>query len=347
MSPEFLLEYRRAEQEYPRTKQRQETGNTLQSAIDLWRQSSDWNLKATSTKRQRESLLRPTLAQAGQMPIRAISRQHIVDGRERRQATPAAANNFLKTMKAFFRWAIEVGLVKIDPTEGVRSLRLNTHGFRAWNDKHIQLFRDHWPIGSRERLAFELLYHTGLRRSDLVKLGPMHVRDGVIEITAQKNGVTAYIPMTPEIQTIIEASATGAATFFCSLSGAPMTKESFGNFFREACDKAKVDRSSHGLRKTKAINLGDKGASELALQATLGWSTNQQSQVYTKGFNRRRLAMSISQKQTEKEIPRTFGELPAPQNYTIENKEEILEQNDSGGPTRTRTWNQTVMSRQL
>jgi integrase len=50
------------------------------------------------------------------------------------------------------------------------------------SEDDIERFETRWPLGSRERIAFDVLLYTGLRRGDAVKLGRQHVRDGVFRI---------------------------------------------------------------------------------------------------------------------------------------------------------------------
>ena len=75
-----------------------------------------------------------------------------------------------------------------------------------------------------------------------------------------------------------------------------MTKESFGNWFRKACAAAKVKGSAHGIQKLAATIVADHGGSEHELQVLFGWQTNEQSAVYTKEANKRRLAIQATQK---------------------------------------------------
>jgi hypothetical protein len=68
-------------------------------------------------RRQRENILIHVLKTAGAVPFSGITAKVIRDGRERRQKTPAAANDFLKTMRALFRWAKDAEHVSVDPAK--------------------------------------------------------------------------------------------------------------------------------------------------------------------------------------------------------------------------------------
>lgn len=131
-------------------------------------------------------------------------------------------------------------------------------GFRAWSDAEIEKFEARWPVGTRERLALAILLYTGLRRSDAARLGPQHVHGGVIVLETEKTGTPVAIPILPELAEIIAASPTGARSFITNKSGDPMPKESFGNWFRDACNAAGVTGSAHGLRKAAAAHAANQ-----------------------------------------------------------------------------------------
>ena len=73
---------------------------------------------------------------------------------------------------------------------------------------------------------------------------------------------------------------------------------------RKACYQAGVKASSHGLRKWAAAKLAEEGGSEMELQAKFGWKSQEQSSVYTRSANRKRLALQAAKRtQEEHETP--------------------------------------------
>ena len=87
------------------------------------------------------------------------------------------------------------------------------------------------PIGTKARLAFDLLLYTGVRRSDVVKLGPQMERwftetlpDGkTVEVqklvfTETKGGLrivkTHELPMLPPLRQSIDATPTGHLVYW-------------------------------------------------------------------------------------------------------------------------------------
>ena len=163
--------------------------------IRRYRESSAWESLAPATRDQRENIFRHVERQAGDVPFKAITRK----------ATPNQANNFIKSMRGLFSWAVDMEHVAVDPTRDVKLLTVKTDGFHVWTDDEVAQFEAHWPIGTRERLAFDLLLYTGLRRGDAVRLGRQHVKAGVFKITTEKNSVIVEAPILAPLARSIEA----------------------------------------------------------------------------------------------------------------------------------------------
>jgi integrase len=270
---------------------------TLAWLVTRYRESTAWTSLSLATRRQRENILKHVLNTAGRQPVAKITKASIVAGRDRRAKTPFQARHFLDTMRGLFRWAVEAELVKSDPTLGVRDPAMpKTDGFEAWTEADVALYRDRWPIGTRQRIWLEVLLGTGLRRGDVVVLGKQHVRDGVATIKTEKTNTEVTIPISPQLAEILAVGPTGDLHFVCNANGKPFTKESFGNAFSEASRKAGIKKSAHGLRKFAASFAAHAGATERELDAMFGWTGGRMATHYTRGADRRRLALAGASK---------------------------------------------------
>lgn len=264
--------------------------NSLAWLIARYRESSDWTGLSMATRRARENIFRRVIENAGDAPYADITRADIVAGRDRRRETPFAANDYLKAMRGLFAWALDAQYVETNPCEGVKGLTKKSDGFHAWTEEEVARFEARWSIGTRERLALAILLYSGLRRGDAARLGRQHVRSGVITIKTEKKGVIVHIPVRTDLAEIIAATPSNGLAFVSTASGKPMTKESFGNWFKDACKAAGVPGSAHGLRKLGATRLANAGASVHELQAVYGWESGRMAEVYTKEADRARLA---------------------------------------------------------
>ena len=188
------------------------------------------------------------------------------------------ARHFLDAMRGLFRWALKAGLVKADPTVGVDNPpRKSGEGFIPWTEEHVTAYEARWPIGTRQRVWLDVLLYTGLRRGDAVRLGRQHVRDGVATIKTEKSGCTIEVtlPILPVLASDLGAGPCGDLAFIVARTGEPLTKESFGNQFRDACKAAGVPGSAHGVRKIAATRAANAGATEAELEAIFGWTEPQ------------------------------------------------------------------------
>ena len=106
--------------------------------------------------------MRGVLDSAGNEPFADITRKTIVAGRDRRSATPAMARHFVDTMRGLFEWAVDAEIASLDPTLNVRVAKPRTDGHAVWTDDQVASFRQHWALGTRERVAFDVLFYTGV-----------------------------------------------------------------------------------------------------------------------------------------------------------------------------------------
>lgn len=296
-TPQFDAAYQAAIRgEAVRPERSATRAGSLAWLITCYRESAAWANLSSATQKQRENIFRTIIKSAGDAPFTSINRKVIVASRDRRRDTPNAARHFVQTMRGLFQWALEVEHVKADPTLGIKLVRPATDGFHVWTDTECEQFERHWQVGTRERLAYDVLLYTGLRRGDAVRLGRPHVTNGVLTLRTEKTGERVILPILPPLQTSIDAAPTGELTFIATAVGNPWRKESFGNWFREACKKAGVPGSAHGLRKAGATRAANNGASETQLEAIFGWRGGGMASLYTREANRRRIAEGSASK---------------------------------------------------
>lgn len=141
--------------------------------------------------------------------------------------------------------------------------------------------------------------HLRGRRGDAVRIGRQHVRDGVATIRTEKTGTEVSIPILPALAETLAIGPTGDLAFIIGETGKPLTKESFGNMFRAACNAAGVKKSAHGVRKIGATRAAEAGATVAELEALFGWTGGTMASHYTKTADRRRLAQRAAEKVRE------------------------------------------------
>jgi integrase len=230
-----------------------------------------------------------------------LQRAHIVKLMAARAERPDSANGLRKALRAMMKHAVETGLRADDPTRDVRAIRVKSDGFHSWTDAEIAQFEGRHHIGSRARLAFALLLYTGQRRSDVVRMGRQHIRDGVLHVRQQKTGAELAIPMHVDLAAIVAETPADHLTFLTTQFGQPFKATGFGNWFREQCDAAGLKHcSAHGLRKAAARILAEAGCTEHEIAAITGHASLREVARYTKAADQKRLAAAAMDKVKER-----------------------------------------------
>ena len=293
-TPEFTVAYQAALQgKAVEAHDARIPAGTLSWLLARYRETAAWRDLSKATRRQRENIFLHVVKTSGREPFTAVNRKSVTAGRDRRSDTPAQARNFLDAMRGLFRWALEADLVKVDPTAGVSNpKRRKGAGFPIWTEDEVDRYQARWPLGTKERVWFDVLLYTGLRRGDAVQLGRQHVSGGIATIRTEKSSgeIPVTIPILPVLQTTIDAGPTGELAFICGSLGKPFKKESFGTAFKAACMAAGVPgKSAHGLRKVGATRAANNGATVNQLEAMFGWSGGGMASLYTRAADRARL----------------------------------------------------------
>ena len=269
--------------------------------INLYRHLRDWGeLLSAETRKQRGPILKQIENAAGDLPIAAITRKKIEEGLSAR--TPNQGRHFKNTTSGLFRWAIAHELHDRNPADGIKITRGDGEGHQPWPIEMIEQFERRWPLGTKQRLLFDVFLYVGLRRGDAARLGKQHIRNGIIHLMTEKSGGTMpiYVPVHPALAASIAACPSPGLAIIAKDDGAHYSKELVGNAFREAVVAAGIPvskkgsdekgYSAHGLRKASATIAAESGATESELNAMFGWSGYQMAQLYTKKADRKRLA---------------------------------------------------------
>jgi integrase len=297
-SPEFMAAYEQALAGQPLQigGARTNPGTVRALAVSYFHSSDFRSLKPSSQAIYRGVIDRFCI-QYGDNRVAGLKREHVVKLMAARAEKPVAANNLRKMLRAMMKHAVEIGLRADDPTRDVRAIRVKSDGFHSWNDDEIAQFEKRHPRGTPARLALALLLYTGQRRSDVVRMGPQHIRNGVLHVRQQKTGIELAIPVHPTLAAVIAETSTYHLTFLTNQFGRPFTAGYFGQWFREQCDMAGLRHcSAHGLRKAAARRLAEAGCSTHEIAAITGHASLKEVARYTEAVDRRRLAQSAMAK---------------------------------------------------
>lgn len=287
--------------------------DTLEWLIDRYMESGRWAGLSPATRKQQGLFFKDTIKRAKNPPYGGITRRTVQKSMDLRRETPALANNWRKAINGLFEWAVLNEFAETNPVTGVPRFKYQTDGFKVWDQDDVAKFCERWPVGTKPRLALALYIVSGLRRSDMHRLGPQHLRGHTLSIRAAKNKKPITVELPDLVLRTITATPTGDMAFMTREDGKPFTsKESFGNWFSARCRDAKLEKgkAAHGIRKLAATLAADAGGTTHELMAHFGWSTPAQAEVYTRGADRARLGTQSSERlagEIENIMPRTLG----------------------------------------
>ncbi|MBM4367192.1 MAG: site-specific tyrosine recombinase XerD [Deltaproteobacteria bacterium] len=195
--------------------------------------------------------------------------------------------------RQFFRHALVEDGIARDPSTLVEAPRARRRLPAVFSERQVEALleepRVSDPLGLRDRAMIELMYATGLRVSELVKLpaSAVHLEGGFLRVQG-KGGKERLIPC-GEVATEwlvrywAEARPRGGSAAFLSRQGRAMTRQNFWvrltRYARQAGIRGKV--SPHVLRHSFATHLLNHGADLRAVQAMLGHADIGTTEIYT------------------------------------------------------------------
>lgn len=290
-SPEWLAWYQAALSGEPVQigAGRTEAGTMSALIVDYYT-TAKWVQLAPNTRTTYRGILERMRAEHGHRKVADLTADRIEKLLDARATTPAAANNLLRMFRILMPLAIKRGMIKVDPAAYVKPLKIKSDGFHTWTESEIEKFEARWPVGTRERLALDLLLYTAQRSGDVRRMGPQHVKGGYLTVKQEKTGAELELPVLPPLAASLAAYRSGHLTFLTTQHGKPYTAKGFGNWFSDAAQKAglPVGCAAHGLRKAAATRLANSGASSSQIMAWTGHKTLKEVARYIRDADQKR-----------------------------------------------------------
>lgn len=221
--------------------------------------------------------------------LEARFEKRVVDGKT--VGGSASAERLREMLMRLFKLGVKLEMIGSNPVEQSEPIRHKAKGFYTWTEADIAKYRAFWPLGTKARLAMELMLWTGARGGNAHTMRPPE--NGRIRETAVKTKKAIDIPVAPALLAAIEAMPEGSIgeTLVVSEHGKPFTRKGFGNKMREWCDKAGLPKcTAHGLRRSLATRAANAGVPQQGLKALGQWSQDKEVAGYTADANRIQLA---------------------------------------------------------
>lgn len=304
--PEFLAAYEAAGKVVP-IRQTAPKGS-IAALCQGYLGSREFARLAPSTRAARRRIVDKISQERGKGLVADLRPQHL--RKDVRALTPGAASMRLKAWRGLLAFAVDDGWIETDPSTGVRAPKGETRPHRQWSPDEIAGFRHHWPPGSPERIAFEVIYWTGARCIDAVRLGNQMIdADGWLNFTQQKTGGPAVVPATCALPHWATPLADDHRQFLASLpddrmqwivtrTAKPRSHKGMSQWFSRAASTAGLpdDCTAHGLRKARAAALAEINAAPHQIGAWTGHESLAEIAHYTRAADKKAILAGTEQK---------------------------------------------------
>ena len=293
---------------------------TIDELISRFYRSAGWDGAGDESKRVRRGILERFREKHGKKPVKLVTFEHIESilvsaSRKRREGKRTvggkeAARSLRKQLMRVFAYAVKLGMIPTNPVAQSERLKVpKTGGHHTWTEPEIAQYRARHPLGTKARLALEIMLWTWQRRGDARLFGRAQMRAGKIHYRQGKTGKSLWLPAAPQLLAAIEAMpATGIETFLVTDYGKPFSKAGFGNKMREWCDEAELPHcTAHGVRKAGARRAAQLGASNQGLKSVGGWSGDSEVATYTAEVDQAALAEATLRRVIEADLANRDG----------------------------------------
>lgn len=269
---------------------------TFSALIAAPYESADWKLLKAPTKTAYRGELERFRAKHGDKRVADLEAHHVLGMRDR-MSGPAAGNNLLRVLRRLMKFAVARRWRPDDPTKDIKRLSYHSDGFHSWTEVEIAKFEARWVLGTRERLAFDLLLYTGQRSGDVRTMAVGQADESFISVRQSKTNERLEIPIHSALAASLAARRSNHLLLLTTRLGEGFTAKGFGNWFSDAARKAGLTNcSAHGLRKSAARRLAEAGATAHQIMAITGHRSLKEVERYTRAADQKTNAQAAMAK---------------------------------------------------
>jgi integrase/recombinase XerD len=221
----------------------------------------------------------------------------------KRGLDPKSVSRAIVTVRGFFKYLVQDGHLKIDPSANLESPKSwqSLPRFLATEEveKLLSSPDTSTAIGTRDKAMLEVLYATGVRVSELVGLpiGNLNLDVGFLTVFG-KGGKERAVPLGQSaiewtrkylaIRSRLLPRAKTPAALFVNDRGEALSRQVFWKIIVGYGEKARIGHiTPHLLRHSFATHLLENGADLRSVQMMLGHSDISTTQIYTHITNER------------------------------------------------------------
>ena len=211
--------------------------------------------------------------------------------------SPVSVNRKLSSLKSFFKFLLKQGSISVNPLRLITGPKTKKPLPYFVRDKEMELLLDGDGFdedfeGVRDRLVLEMLYDTGIRRSELIGIQDSDVDFGAMQIRVTgKRNKQRLIPFAEGLKNLIQAYTevrnrevgSESGWFFVRKNGEQLSAGIVYTIVKKKLSEIPTlaKRSPHVLRHSFATGMLNNGAELNAVKELLGHSSLASTSVYT------------------------------------------------------------------
>ena len=217
------------------------------------------------------------------------------------QSRPGMGNLTRSAMRRVFKLAVRNKRRSDNPFLAIEPYEIGEH--HTWTEGELKQFQDFWRLGTRERLAFDLLLYTGQRVGDVANMKRAEIVDGMIHVIQQKTGAELWVPIHPNLTASMKAYKVAGMNLIGDPAGRPIKRFTLSHLIRHAVKKAGLPSRCvpHGLRKACLRRLAEGGGTAKELASISGHKTLREIARYTDAADQKTLAQNAMLKMTKEQ----------------------------------------------
>jgi len=209
-----------------------------------------------------------------------------------------SVNRKVASLKSFYKFLLKTKQIQVSPLLKHKALKTPKNLQIPFSEKELDTVLNHIEYaegfeGTRDKLIIDLLYTTGIRRTELIHLKVSNVNNATntLKVLGKRNK-ERILPILPIISQQIASYFSERANleqikdehyFFLTIKGVKMSDSLVYRLINDyfSIVSEKVKKSPHILRHTFATHLLNNGADINSVKELLGHSSLASTQVYT------------------------------------------------------------------
>lgn len=216
---------------------------------------------------------------------------------EDEKMSSATVSRSIASIRSFFIYLLERGLVSGNPTEGIKPPKVEKKVPETLTIEEVTVLLEQ-PSGNtpkevRDKAMLELLYATGLRVSELVSLKASDINLSLSYIECHDRNKSRVIPIENAAKSALSrylvevrpSMCHNSEYLFTNIKGEEMSRQGFWKLIKAYAKKAGINKdiTPHMIRHSFASHMVNNGADLISLQEMLGHSDISTTQIYLRG----------------------------------------------------------------